>query len=295
MAQKNYASLNTIWNYEGNDFNCNGNHKHYRVVDEILIDDKNCFIIGFYAVSDDPIDFFPIGGSLIVWENERKVYFYQNNGFYLMYDFGLEVGDTIVHYDPINLPGFSLNFYDASTVEPVKYESEITEISTIEISGIEKKLFRTEMIFTQDYSGCKEMGYVIEDIGTMGMGLLGESCFYVAKGCFGNLQCYKNDSLLYNSEFLPQTPNPACELITSSKELQIENEILISPNPFDSYINIKTSIQIQNINIYTLDLSLLGTWKSDKQIDLSSIGSGILVVEIVTIDGRRYYRKIVKV
>ena len=44
------------------------------------------------------------------------------------------------------------------------------------------------MIFDDpDYN--KDLGVVIEDIGSTGHGIIGEMCCYPAKGCFGGLQC----------------------------------------------------------------------------------------------------------
>ena len=101
FGQKNFAPINTEWNYEGHEIDCNGNHLNYKVEKEITIDDKDCSIIYAYHGDNNSNSFTKLADSLIIWENQNRVYFLEDTSFYLLIDFEAKVGDTITFYEPM--------------------------------------------------------------------------------------------------------------------------------------------------------------------------------------------------
>ena len=106
LAQKQYAPLNATWRYEVFSVECYNNFLRYNVEDEIEIDGKDCSVIYAYT-SMNLAPFEKTPDSLIVWENENKVYFYQNDEFWLLYDFDMEEGDVLNYYLPYGKGVFS--------------------------------------------------------------------------------------------------------------------------------------------------------------------------------------------
>ena len=52
ISQKEFAPINTVWNYEGHELDCNGNHINYVVEKEEIIDGKDCSVIFAYTASN---------------------------------------------------------------------------------------------------------------------------------------------------------------------------------------------------------------------------------------------------
>lgn len=128
FSQKEFAPLNTSWNYEGHEIDCNGNHLNCIVEKEEVVNGKDCSVIYAYSSSDLSTTFDKSQDSLIVWEDDDKVYFLQDSSFYLLFDFDCSVGDTITYYEPINRSKFSTNQVVEISLGPNSYQMLITEI-----------------------------------------------------------------------------------------------------------------------------------------------------------------------
>lgn len=273
IGQKQYAPLNATWNYEGHEIDCLGNHQQFVVEREVMIGDKNCSIIQAYIASDVNPDFIRTNDSLVVWEDSNRVYFLEDSSFYLLYDFEMEVGDTVEYYDPINRGLFSSSENIDPTQGPNELRFVVTGIEEKNISGELRKHFSTENIFEDDLFSCQEI--IIENIGSTSQGITGDVCFYVAEGCFGGLNCYSNDQIEYLTSDFIVTPNPACDPIDSNENLAELKSILIAPNPASDYIEIKTTLEIVAVDLLTIQGKKIRTYGSDRLLDVSDVPSGL--------------------
>ena len=144
ISQKEFAPINTVWNYEGHELDCNGNHINYVVEKEEIIDGKDCSVIFAYTASNLNTNFIISPDSLIVWENDNKVYFLQDSIFYLLFDFDLSVGDTVTYYEPINKPEFSTNPVMDISQGPNEYMAMVTQIENVTISNTSLRSFEKD-------------------------------------------------------------------------------------------------------------------------------------------------------
>jgi len=270
QGQKQFAPLNTVWNYEGHSLNCQGNHIQYRVEDEIFIDDKDCSVIYSYHSDDANPTFKSTGDSLIVWENERKVYFLEDSTFYLLFDFTLEVGDTVVYYSPTDR-GLLSTDPDAFGDKPIAETYVIEDVIDIVVDNQTLKKF--------DTWGPASFCY-IENLGCTGHRLTGECCFYVASGCFGGLQCYNNGTIEYITDQNFVTPNPACPLPDATNDILSDVEIALFPNPASEFLNIQSTVEFTDISILNLKGELSKSTSYSETIDISSLSSGIYFIRL---------------
>ena len=236
IGQKQYAPLGATWTYEGHEIDCLGNHIQYRVEKEVNVDGKDCSVIYNYNSSDVNPTWIKAQDSLIVWEDSNKVYFLEDTAFFLLYDFAAIVGDTIIHYDPVDRGNFSATFYNDPAADPEELKSVIESIDILSIGNVELKVF-TRQIF--DSYGSNPFDVIfIENIGSTYQGLTGDLRNYVASGCFGGLQCYKNESIDYETSLQFQTPPPGCDFIDSVDEAWYIGDLDIFPNPASDILHV---------------------------------------------------------
>lgn len=290
-AQKNYAPLGAEWKYEGHSFECTGMHKKYTVTDELLIDDKDCSLIQSYLWSDEQDAWMP-QDTLIVWEDSAKVYFHENDAFYLLYDFDAQVGDTVLSYDPINRGLFSVTSATETQLIPNSTPYYVEAIEAIEVSGFMRKQFTTSFIFGQTDDICSDKTTIIENIGSTSMGLTGQWCLHVLSGCFGQIVCYANDEIEYESGFL------SCDTFTGLTTLELTNELLIYPNPTTGKINLDLATATVNFVSFTLFDQVgkqLTQGKLQNQLDLSFLDAGIYYLRLSSQAGDYWVKRLVVV
>lgn len=231
-AQKNFAPLGAEWKYEGHEIDCLGNHQKFTVEQEVMIEDKDCSVIYAYLWEDEAEDWVWTQDSLIVWEADSKVFFLEGSEFYLLYDFDVELGDTIRYYDPINQGLFSSTVSSISQTIPNGLLSRVASVETIEVSGQSLKKFDMEHVDETD-NLCKDLRSVIENIGSTSQRITGDWCVYVTMGCFGSIVCYRSPTLAYDSGFLD------CNNLTNNTEdEQLYQAIRVFPNPAHDQLHV---------------------------------------------------------
>lgn len=281
FSQKKYAPLNATWNYEGHEIDCNGNHLKFTVEKEINIQDKDCSIIYSYKSSDINPTFVKTTDSLIVWENQNQVFFLENSNFYLLYDFNAEIGDTITYFDPTNNGVFSSTMNHDPTNGPNELKTLITGIELKNIQSEQTKFFTTENVYIND-TICSVQNIIIENIGSTSQGITGEYCVFVASGCFGGLQCYKNEMIEYNTSAQFQTPNPNCDIMDYINEQEKELNFLIYPNPTSSHLNLVSDSAIKSIEIINSLGEINSVIAENNVIELRDLNPGMYFLRIKT-------------
>lgn len=195
-------------------------------------------------------------------EHENKWYKLEyNNDDVLLYDFTMNVGDT---------------------VDPATYGSLIIvlDIDTIIVGGEPKKRF----LFNGGWSTGE---YIIEDIGAT-TGLFEPLIFFESES---HLHCYAID-------FVPLwiNPNhPYCDLSVSISEPNKPKSISIYPNPSHSEVHISgiDDHAIVEVSIYnTTGQRVLHQQGADRRVDVSSLQQGLYVVEVI-VDEQRFRQKLI--
>lgn len=290
FSQKSYAPLGAEWKYEGHSLECTGFHQKFIVESESIINDKDCSIIHSYIWNNGLNDWIITGDSLIVWEDDEKVYFLEDTSFYLLYDFGPSINDTIQYYDPINKGLFSSTESQENQNIPNQISCVVKNIDEIEIeSGQILKRFETEYLYT-DSSDCTELGYVLENVGSLSQGITGDYCYYVTYGCFGGFVCYRNETIEVNSE------RYSCELFTSNSDLKIYNDIKVFPNPTSSdvFIEFDESSNLFRIEIYNLRGEMVTRSDFASSISLEKYSDGVYLMKLIGLNEEVFIRKIIK-
>ena len=291
FSQKTFAPLGAVWNYEqASEWNslllgCQGYHLQYRVEEAVVIEEKDCSIIRSYLSNNIDTLFKPTGDSLIVWEDGKQIYFQQDSLFLLLFDFGAELGDTIVRYDPFKRGEFSGTYYPDSSTIAHKMEMYISDISFTDIEGINTEVKTMTPIDTDlDYRSDR----ILAGIGSLSQSFTGHSFYYLANGCDnGGLVCYNNEELEYKTS--NSFGHPGCDNISSvdSVDDELQLNLNIFPNPFRSKISIETDLDQFTLKVIDLNGSVLITGSNQYQLNTESLSTGVYILQIATRTGIR--------
>ncbi len=80
------------------------------------------------------------------------------------------------------------------------------------------------------------------------------------------------------------------ELSSTSVQLITEEELEIYPNPSEGEVNILTDLEIERINIYSIEGKLIKTFETTK-FNLET--SGVYFIKIISTDGKKSIRKVI--
>jgi len=282
FAQKSFAPLGAQWSYEGKSEwnadiqNCVGNHLLYVVEEEPLIDGKDCSLIRAYHSSNLDLNWNYTGDSLIIWEENDQVYFLQDSSQYLLFDFGAELGDTIIRYDPYNLGVFSGTYYADSVTTPNKMEMVVSEISEIQVSGELRKV-QTVTHLDPD-TALYPFDEILEGIGSVSELFSGLFLFTTANGCDGRLVCYQNDVI--DHQTINSFNHPGCIRLPESVEENGKSRISIYPNPLTSELNLLTDLNSYHLKIFDVKGSTLLSRSNQNRLDTDQLSPGMYWLQI---------------
>lgn len=287
-AQNTFAPLGAEWRYEGpSEWNstildCAGNNLRYIVEDELTIDNKNCTLIRAYHSTNLDTS-WRSRDSLIVWQDEKKIYFLQDSSFLLLFDFGAELGDTIIRYDPYRTVSFSGTQYDDSTTTANRMELIIAEVDSIIVDGDYRKI--QHLVPTDPNSGYSGDS-VMENIGSMSQNICGDYFYYVANGCDGSgFLCYADSTIAF--------PEQGCDFTDSVATIPLV-DFSIYPNPFDSFIQIDINNSSYTLSLSDINGKTIIQQKNKSHLATENILPGIYLLQIRT-HNKIYSKKVIKI
>lgn len=202
-------------------------------------------------------------------ENENKQVFvasYHNQQEFLLYDFSLTEGDSIL--------AESNGEYDLYF--------KVTDIDTIDYNGVERR-----KITLQFYN----YAWVtwIEGIGNIEGLLMDWRSYIMAMDPMPNvrLRCYEhNEECLYSDfSFNESIYDCYTPLYTGLEENETQNNILLYPNPAKERLYINTSIPIKQMTICNLlgqEIQKYNNLETTSSIDISGLNEGVYFVKIYT-------------
>ncbi len=188
-------------------------HKVYSLYDSTLTNPKSYF----YAV---------------IREQDKRIYTIINNSQEeILYDFNLEVGDTITWH-------YSLMFN-----APEDFSRVVTQVDSIQLyNGEYRKRFSMEA------SGYNSLGdIVVEGIGSIiWRGLFNPLINAIAtNGDQFSFTCFKqNESVLYLNN--PRCDHCFCSLYTGIQTTEANNNLAFSPDPFSVQTTLRLNNQLEN-------------------------------------------------
>lgn len=213
---------------------------------------------------------------------------------YKLYDYGVNIGDTVfnVYYIIYPSPEFG----------------EITDFKIVDIDSfmINSEYYRRYSIQNLDLvSGNQAPDYWYEGFGSYD-GVLGSDAFATVSD-YKWLVCFNVNGTTYEHELLPP---PKINESTSSCILNIvdieekESDIIIYPTPFKDELFISSNQKSQSIRYYDLKLySLNGKLinsilrkqlKTELKINMSTLKPGVYFLHISSDNGTFYTKKIIK-
>jgi hypothetical protein len=197
-------------------------------------------------------DAFPFDTILVRQEGE-KFYQYLDTAFRVLYDFSLELGDTISVYVPEDLrnqnPDISHALYRIDSVE------------TITVDGQELKgQFWTWVSTPSFVDGALAEGWRYELLGTINGYLLPYGGFFCDGRCPRFLRCFSSPGgdggagLTYAD---PNFPFPCDTVISSTREPDIGHLIRLGPNPVAAgqtlTVTLDESLSGQEVSVLLVD------------------------------------------
>lgn len=199
-------------------------------------------------------------------ENENKQVFvaYHNRPEFMLYDFSLTEGDSILADGE-----YELYF-------------NVTNVDTLVFNGVERR-----EITLQFYN----YAWVtwIEGIGNIEGLLMDWRSYTMAMDPMPNvrLRCYEyNEECLYSDfSFNESIDDCYTPLYTGLEENQIQNNILLYPNPAKERLYINTSIPIKQMTICNLlgqEIKKYNNLETTSSINISGLNEGVYFVKIYT-------------
>jgi len=303
VQSQTWYPIGASWYYNfqaQTDFSAHGYIK-YTVVADTLVDTKPSKLIERKTVNY--LGNIISTSFLIVREENAKVYYYNNNSFDLMYDFTLNVGDTIA---------INLNSIMCDSVSPLIVDS----IKTINISGINLKIQKVKGIYyyanpwqgiidTISFTLLEKIGYDNFCMANNPSFIFNPQCSMVDEFGWNGLRCYIDNDIYYKSCYWDTHFNDvACDsCINTETGINIstsEINVNVYPNPTNDFLNIHTNIiskKIENIKLYSYCGKLIfqaNPMLDNFVIDLKHYKGGIYLLECILENDYREFFKIIK-
>ncbi len=270
---------NKQWNVQGC---CPSNTKTYKFVDDTIIAAKNYKKL-YFSYSED-FNYSESSYIAALREYASKVYIVDNRNAEerLLYNFGLEKGDTIE----------ILNRYLDSLYPLVMC---VDSIDSIEINGDHKK-----QLFFKELKNGNDLApqYWIEDIGSS-YGLINVTTSQVPDHATNLLCVKKNDSLIYNTNDFGGN----CYITDLNKKYSDDKQISVYPNPGGGKYTIRLNEQkykhnpviLQVFNIYgELVLNKIIQPKPVLRLNLREEPNGLYLLKLIYNDSKIITLKFIK-
>ncbi len=211
-------SENSVWFYTGDNPSCTDEPIiMINVARSVVIGDMLCRVL---SVSINDV-IYP-ESEIAVFYKDKRMYFYEDEEWKILYDFNMNVGDTLDYqYSEIN--GYYYNPFDTT----YKYQIVVYKVDTVFANNGQplRRLF-TRLTSEQGFEEGENVS--VEDMGSI-YTLFGLQGTVITEGCHQYLRCFTNGDYLYR---IRELCGPSRTLQETSSSLQM------IPNPGNDVINI---------------------------------------------------------
>ncbi len=281
---QDFAPLNAKWYFQNCCFYLDDpiTYSVVETVSDTLIDGKYSTITHVYENNGE--DFV---SSIIIHEDQGRVYFFEQGEFRLFFDYNLNVGDTLTHRIPLNALDFQANCVSADFQEfdlDRSFQTVIHLVDTVYFDGIPLLQFWGGAAIPDNF----DHSYNIWEIGQITQRLGGRSGLFGlganttgGDACDGEYRCYSDEQITV--EFVN---NIGCDYTTvSSVDLETKNIIKAYPNPTNQQLH----IDLQEQHFSSLFLSDLSgrelihkdiNGANEVTLNLSDLPSGIYLLKL---------------
>ena len=278
----NFPLSNTIWNIYLHDIWSNSNTEMKRYAffnDTVTINNKAYSKL--YEIDDTIVNcsnstyLFPFRE-----DSSKKIYFKFDTTEILLYDFSLNVGDTI-HYNYLFYDGF---------INPINHFKRLDSICFVEINNHPRKKYY--------FSGGISGNTWIEGIGAIdGEGLFAPIADICTCGLIYEIACVKqNDTALWINN--PICNKCFCYLYLNIKNNFTDNVINIYPNPTENefIIDLSEMNNCNRVRLFTSEMKLINQFKieTEKQIVINQkLSPGLYFLEISNESNNKTIKKVI--
>jgi len=253
---------------------------------DTILNGVNARILKFYSGESGVLEPLP-SLDKYVYTSGNKVYYWVEDAFYLLFDFGAQPGDTI--YSRVEDFPISFSCFADFDQGPFDFRYKIDSVGSIEISG---EILRTQYV-SPIYDPI-HIGWVIENPIIERIGQITTSCYWWGRGqgCLlggipGELRCYEDSNIYFknNTQF-----DLECDYV-SATDLISESVNRVYPNPASDMIILHGEPAF--INIYNIFGNQVAAEINNQNVDISHLPSDIYIIHY-QIDGIWYVEKLFK-
>jgi hypothetical protein len=236
-AQQDFAPIGGEWYYCIPDIVHNDpryDYENFIVVDDTIVDGKNCRLIKSNKDS-----------TLVFYEENDKVFYYQFNHFNLIYDFAAIIGDTVEFDFPAKNNLYQDTVISAKAVLKSKDSVDIQNINIFKFNwDVIQPPGYEYLVWPSTYSYLEAVGNEIHIL---------YKIIPPSVDRFYRLRCYNDNLISYKSPFW-EGLNIDCDykLNTSISQNKSDELFCIYPNPSNGYLR----ISLDNLNIRKAEIEL---------------------------------------
>jgi len=288
FGQTGWPPIGAKWHYSYmpcSIWGCSGSIKefiYFEAVKDTLLNDTLCTkIIVEYHKDNNEVKYL---GDEFIYSTENQVYNYHHGRFYLLYDFSLQVGDSVV----LTL-GSNCKLYDqlenGLILNPRPIKHFVKERDSINNNG-EKYLYIAFDITSESNVDFNSLLFdyriIIKGIGSLDL-LTGNLFTGIESGFYGPLRCYSDSTVNYTTDI-------PCELLTSAESFHSNQKVWIYPNPVTEKSIIyfpnplKTEVIVEIINSDGKMMTSNETCDSYMQINPKNFSKGIYIFRVYSKD-----------
>ena len=198
--------------------------------------------------------------SALLRQDSNRVYKYYHNSEELLYDFDLDVGDTVLNSNNEN--------------------EIVSSIDSLRVGNTYRKKFNLSGHNMFLIEGIGHTNGFIEPMGPI------FDCSYT-------LICYAANDTTYFPDFEAE-----CNYNLSIKEEPITNKLSIYPNPVASELTIESEKHLEKITLYSVLGNKIRTIIPERKqmttINIENLSVGTYLVHIIDVEGNATYSKVLK-
>ncbi|TVR77200.1 MAG: T9SS C-terminal target domain-containing protein [Chitinophagaceae bacterium] len=227
-------------------------------------------------------------GYHFLYKEDNRIYHYADDldSFYVLYDFNLQVGDTLLIRED-----FPVYYDEGGITDNLRFEIVVDSLSFRVVNGdrlieqFTKPVFIDGQIYPFSYVvESNNMNPfripVVENIGSLQI-FFGVQYYTFIVGCVGGIRCYESPDFFYEAPGID-----SCAISSSEDILMPQFKLKFYPNPASDYITINIPEELQNVTveIYDVQSRKVFSQKVSQEksiITLDGLTSGVFLVTVL--------------
>lgn len=275
-AQQEFAPVGAEWYYDYGYGVAGVGYEHFFVEKDSVYKEKVCRKVSVtrYFYTGEIREAY----SFYLYEEDEKIFYSYRDTFYILFDFNLDIGDTIKYAVPYDYTFPDSEFYDSITIQLVD------SIGQLEVNGSGfRKYWLSEPIlidqgsggffncFTERIGGCE---YFFPYEWNLGPDLFGVSfrCYFDYELDIRNIYGRPCDTV-FSILSINQSQNMPFKLWINNNTLNIETNNIV-------HFNNQFNLTIYSINGMVINDQWIHLTNSMYQLELNSIPKGIYIVTL---------------